>query len=136
MVARIVGYLSPRNVAEDFRSDGQLCREFCWRVSEDHRHSLRFQCQAETLGPRCEQPATILRFATIGFCGLNRAFLPIPSRTRRTDSGGESGIRLLRNLLSLAISSTSPGTYTIAIVQRVLRRLTAVAGVTPESQFF
>jgi len=30
-------------------------------------------------------------------------------------SGGESGIRLLRNLLSLTISSTSPGTYTIAI---------------------
>jgi hypothetical protein len=29
--------------------------------------------------------------------------------------GGESGIRLSRNLLSLAISSTSPGTYTIAI---------------------
>jgi hypothetical protein len=40
----------PRNVAEDFRSDGQLCREFCWRVSEDHRRSLRFQCQARDSG--------------------------------------------------------------------------------------
>src|SRR5580658_1342735 len=59
---------------------------------------------------------------------------PYDIKNKRT--GGESGIRLFWSLLSLTISSTSPGTYTIAIVYRTLQLLTAVAGVAAESQLF
>jgi hypothetical protein len=95
MVARIVGYLSPRNVAEDIRSDGHCAANSVGALVKITDVPSDSNAKPETLGPRCEQPATILRSATIGFCGLNRAFRPIPSRTRRTASGGESGIRNL-----------------------------------------
>jgi hypothetical protein len=77
MVARIVGYLSPRNPATLRRISDQT--DNCAANSVGALVKITdvpsdSNAKPETLGPRCEQPATILRSATIAFCGLNRAF--------------------------------------------------------------